>query len=159
MFRLSNGELSFIRIQSAAGAALCCSTADLAAAALPLVRAAVRRRVPDGHICCWFIETDLSVFFLFIQTRSNFYVSLRKSTVSHLQPRLVYILGNYGHAQSQGGRQPAVAKFPSMCLTSLVSPDPAGGGLSRTHVISRRRVLLSSFCQISQLYTILEYCG
>ena len=34
-----------------------------------LLLAAVRRRVPDGKICCWFIESDSSVFFLFIQTR------------------------------------------------------------------------------------------
>ena len=38
---------------------------------------------------------------------------LRGSTaVSHLRPRLAYTLGNYGHAQSQGGRQPAAAKPP-----------------------------------------------
>ena len=30
---------------------------------------AVRHRVPDGQICCWFIESHHSVFFLFIQTR------------------------------------------------------------------------------------------
>ena len=29
------------------------------------------------------------------------------STVPHLRPRFAYILGNFGHARSQGGRQPA----------------------------------------------------
>ena len=46
---------------------MCCYAAVVAAAAVLL--AAVRRRVPDGKICCWFIESDSSVFFLFIQTR------------------------------------------------------------------------------------------
>ena len=35
------------------------------------------------------------------------------STVSHLQSRFADILGNCGHARSQGGRQPATAKPPS----------------------------------------------
>ena len=34
------------------------------------------------------------------------------STVSHLRSRLAYILGDYGHAWSQSGRQPAGAKPP-----------------------------------------------
>ena len=32
------------------------------------------------------------------------------AVLSHLRPRLAYILGHYGHARSQGGRQPAAAK-------------------------------------------------
>ena len=76
-----------------------------------LLLAAVRHRVPDGQIWCWFIESDPSVFFLFIQTRLIFDVPL-DSTVSHLPSRFAYILGNYGHVRSQGGRQPAAAKPP-----------------------------------------------
>ena len=34
--------------------------------------AAIRYREPDGNICCWSIESDSSVFFLFIQTRFIF---------------------------------------------------------------------------------------
>ena len=71
----------------------------------------VRHLVPGCQICRWFIESSPSVFFLFIQTRCIFYVPLG-STVSHLRPRFAYILGNYGHARSQGGRQPAAAKPP-----------------------------------------------
>ena len=62
----------------------------------------------------WFIESDPSVSFLFIQ-RDIFYVPLG-STVSYLRPRFVYILGNHGHARSQGGRQLAAAKPPLYIL-------------------------------------------
>ena len=89
---------------------VCCYVA-VAAAAVLLLLVTVRRRVPDGQVCCWFVESDPSVFFLFIQTRVIFYVSFG-STVSHLRPRFAYILGNYRHARSQGGRQPAAAKLP-----------------------------------------------
>ena len=41
-----------------------------------LLPAAVRHRVPDDQICCWFIEYDPSVLFLFIQTRFIFDVPL-----------------------------------------------------------------------------------
>ena len=51
--RLSRLGVSFICIQSAA------------VAAVAAVAAAVRHRVPDGQICCWFIESDPSVFFSF----------------------------------------------------------------------------------------------
>ena len=54
----------------------CCSvcryTVGVDAAAMLLLPAAVRHLVPDGQICCWFIEPHPSVFFLFIQTRSIF---------------------------------------------------------------------------------------
>ena len=36
-----------------------------AASAVLLLPGAVRHRVPDGKICCWFIESDPSVFFSF----------------------------------------------------------------------------------------------
>ena len=77
---------------------------------LGMCAAAVRHRVPDGKICCWFIESDPSVFFLFTQTRLILVYPL--AVLSHLRPRFAYILGNYGHARSQGGRQPAAAKPP-----------------------------------------------
>ena len=66
---------------------LCTRSADAAAAAaasalcvailllllqLQLLAAAARHRVPDGNICCRFIEFDASIFFLFVQTRSIF---------------------------------------------------------------------------------------
>ena len=51
---------------------LCIQSAAAAAGALCvamlLLAAAVRHGVPDGKICCWFIEADPSVFFIFIQT-------------------------------------------------------------------------------------------
>ena len=51
-------------VSAAAAAALC--------VAILLASAAVRHRVPDGKVCCWFIESDSSVLFLFIQTRIIF---------------------------------------------------------------------------------------
>jgi len=48
----------------------------LCVAMLLLLAAGVRHRVPDGQICCWLIESDPSVFFLFIQTRLLFNVPL-----------------------------------------------------------------------------------
>ena len=75
-----------------------------------LLLAAVRRRVPDGKICCWFIESDSSVFFLFIQTRYILNVLLVSTVAFTASICLQYILGNHGHGRSQGGRQPAAAK-------------------------------------------------
>ena len=66
----------YICLQSAAAAAALCVALLLLwllAAAAMLFPTAVRHRVPDGQIWCWFIEYDLSVFFLFIQTRFFFY--------------------------------------------------------------------------------------
>ena len=57
------------------------------------------------------IESDPTVFFLLIQTRYILDVPL-VSTVSHVRSRFAYILGNCGHARSQGGRQAAAAKPP-----------------------------------------------
>ena len=58
--RLSNRGVSLICVQSAAAASA--------------ASAAVRHCVPDGKKCCLFIESDHSVFFLFVQTRYIFYV-------------------------------------------------------------------------------------
>ena len=88
---------------------VCCYTAVVAAAAVMLLPAAVRHRVPDGQIWCWFIESDPSVFFLFIQTLFIFDGTPWQYSVSS---RFACILGNYGHARSQGGRQPTTARPP-----------------------------------------------
>ena len=44
----------------------------LAAVAVLLLASAVRHRVPDGQVYSCFINSDPSVFFLFIQTRFIF---------------------------------------------------------------------------------------
>ena len=49
--------------------------------------AAVCHYVPDGQICCWFIKSDPSVFFVFIQTRFVLYIYI------HLQVLLCRIYG------------------------------------------------------------------
>ena len=46
----------------------CYTAVAVAAAAVLLFPAAVRHRVPDGQICCWFIESDHSVLLLSNQT-------------------------------------------------------------------------------------------
>ena len=51
------------------GAAALCVAVLLLLLQLQVVAAAVRHRVSDGNHCCWFIESDSSVFFLVIQTR------------------------------------------------------------------------------------------
>ena len=88
----------------------CCSVRcyTVAAAAVPLLPAAVRHRVPDGQIC-WFVES-VPVFSFCSLKRDLFLMVPLGSTASHLRPRFAYILGNYGHARSQGGRQPAAGK-------------------------------------------------
>ena len=59
----------YMHKESAAAAAVCCYTAVIAAATVLLLPDTLRHRVPDRQICCWFIESDPSVVFLFIQTR------------------------------------------------------------------------------------------
>ena len=51
---------------------MCCYTAVVAAATVLVLPAAVRHRVPEGQVCCCFIESDPSVLFLFIHTRFIF---------------------------------------------------------------------------------------
>ena len=88
----------------------CCSacsyTAVVAAAA-----DAVRHRVPHGKNCCWLIESDSIQCFLSWKT-IIFIVPLGCSVAFTASICLYYILGNYGHAWSQGGRQPAALKPP-----------------------------------------------
>ena len=62
----------YLFIQSAAAAAdaaLCVAMLLTLLQLLPLLVVAVRYRVPHGKICHWFIESDSSAYFLFIQTR------------------------------------------------------------------------------------------
>ena len=102
MCRLSSLEVSLICLLSAAAAAaadaaLCCYIAVVAAAAVLLLPAAVRHRVPDGQISCWFIQSDPKCF-LSLHSNAIFLMVLLGSTVSHLRLRFAheYILGNYG---------------------------------------------------------------
>ena len=91
-------EATCICIQSAAAAAsaaaLCCYTAVVAAAAVLLLPAAVRHRLPEDQLWCWFIENDPSASFAH-QTRFHFVLPLG-STVSHLRSRSPVIAGVHG---------------------------------------------------------------
>ena len=84
--------------------------------------------VPDGKICCWFIESDPSVSFLFIKNRFIFYGTPGSTTavVSRLRPRFAYILGIYGLARSQGGRQPERPLYIPVSYTHLRAPRDRG---------------------------------
>ena len=70
--------------------------------------------------CCWFIESDSSVF---CSLEHDVFLVYSLAVLSHLRPRFVYILGNCGHARSQGGRHPAAAKPP---LYVILNPKPVG---------------------------------
>ena len=101
---------------------VCCYNAVFAEAAVLLLLAAavaVRHRVPDGQIWCWFIESDPSVFFLFTQTQFIFDVP-RSSTVSPVRSRFANVLGNCGHAWSRGGRHPAAVKPPLYVYAMMI---------------------------------------
>ena len=92
--------------------------------------------------CCLFIESDSSVLFLCIQTRFTLNVPLGSTGHFHhfLRPRLAceYILGNYGHAWSKGGRQPAAAKPPLYIYVGLVH---------KKHII-RTRLMYHAACKV-----------
>ena len=118
-----------------------------------LLPAAVRHRVPNVQICCWFVESDPSVFFLFIQRRFIFdrppwqYCCVAFTALICPQ----YILGNYGHTWSQGGRQLPVYTYITMyksfffahwhffLFRPLVFSHALGSGTRREPARTRRR--------------------
>ena len=55
----------------------------------------------------------ITVLYFYSFKLDTFDVPLGTIAVSHLRPRFAYILGKYGHAQSQGGRNLAAA-FPPL---------------------------------------------
>ena len=105
-------------IQSAAAAAAALCVAILLSLLLQqlLLAASVRHGVLDGKICCWFNESGPSVFF------SSFKHDFQ-CTLWHYHWCCIYGLDlpyttstssaitHYGHARSQGGRQPTAAKI------------------------------------------------
>ena len=107
----------------------CCSCVLIhccvvAAAAVLLLPAAVRHRVPDGQICCWFIEFDLSVFFLFIQTRFIFLCTPRQYCRIYAldMPTSSVITGMHG---AKAGVSPP-RRTPPCIVFVLYSMDTAG---------------------------------
>ena len=70
----------FLRTECCAAAAAAAAPLDVAILLLSLqlllLAAAARHRMPLDKICCWFIESDSCVLFLFIQTRFIFYAPL-----------------------------------------------------------------------------------
>ena len=86
---------------------MCCYTAVAAAAAACCCYSS--SCAGWQNLLLWSTASVSSVFFLFIQTRLLSMYPL--AVLPHLQRRFftyntyhVYILGNYGHARSQGGR-------------------------------------------------------
>ena len=60
----------------------------------------------------------------FVQTRLIFYVSLGNTTAVVTFAASIYILHNYWHARSQGGRHPAAAKPPLyIAVVNLINVD------------------------------------
>ena len=72
-----------------------------------LLPAAVRHRVPDAEISCWFIESDPSERYNILDVPLG---STYCCCVAFIASIRLHIVGSYGHARSQGGRQPAAAK-------------------------------------------------
>ena len=87
----------------------CCSVccyADAVAAAVLLLPAAVRHRVPDDKIYCWFIESYPSVFI-------DFFLMYPLAVLSRLRPRFAHILGNYGIRACSEPRRASVRRGES----------------------------------------------
>ena len=61
-----------------------------------------------------------SVFFLFKYDLFSMYAPLGSAVALSASICLYYLLGNYGHARSQGGRQPAAVK-PRLYLTNTIT--------------------------------------
>ena len=77
--------------------------------------------------CCsssclgWFVAGSLNLMpvFYFSSFKQDLFLMVPLgSTVSHLWLRYAYILDNYGHVRSQGGRHPAAAKSP-LCIRGM----------------------------------------
>ena len=136
--RLSNRQISFICIQNAAAAAaaaLCCYTAVVAAAAVLLLPAAVCHRVPMAKFVAGSFWSQVFSFFSF---KHDLLLMYPLAVLPNLRPHFAYILSNYGHAQNQGGRQPAAAKTP---LYTKYTCTYAGHGIghnffNHTHINS-----------------------
>ena len=52
----------------------------------------------------------IAVFYFSFKRDVFLMIPLGSTALSHLRPRFAYILGNYEHSRSQGGRQPVAAK-------------------------------------------------
>ena len=97
-------------IQSAAAAALCyCCCCCSSSAAASCWSSSSCGEWPSW---CWFIESHPSVFLPFIHKRIIFDVPLGSTNCVAFTVSICHILGNCGHARSQGRRQPATARPP-----------------------------------------------
>ena len=94
---------------------VCCYAAVVAAAAAVQLLPAVVVILCRMAKFCGFIESDPSSFKRDLVLMHPLAVLL----LSHVRPRFAYILGNYGHARSQGGRHPATAKA-SLALLRVI---------------------------------------
>ena len=54
---------------------------------------------------------NLTPVFPFSSFKRDLFLMYSLAVLSHLRRRFAYILGNYGHALSQGGRQSTAAKY------------------------------------------------
>ena len=84
-----------------------------------LLAAAVRHRVPDDKNCCWFAESDSSVFFLVI--KHDLFLMYPLAVLSYLRPGFAHNTSSVitGIRGAKGGRQPAAAKTPCIYLVYM----------------------------------------
>ena len=100
---------------------MCCYHPVVAEAAVLPLAAGVCHRVPDDAIRCCSVLHLIPVFsFPSFKQKTKNDATLGSTAVACTQPRFTYnpiahvsyILENYGHTRSQGGRQSAAAKLP-----------------------------------------------
>ena len=112
----------------AVAAAAAAAAAALCVALLPLL-------LQKQQCCCFlllfvivclmamFVAGTLNLIPVFsFSIKRDFFLMCSLAVLSHLRLRFAYVLGNYRHAQSQGGRQPAAAKPPLSIMYDIYLP-------------------------------------
>ena len=137
---------------------------------LLLLPAAVRRCVPDGQIWCWFIESDPSVFFVFIQSRFIFDVTPWQYCVTFtasiwLPPRLLRACAE-PRGTSARRRETPLASYvvdqiqPVFATSSLESPCQARleKKCDEPAPVSIAKVFFFAVCENGPFFNLLKSC-
>ena len=98
----------------------CCCGSSAAASCLLFVVVRRMAKFVDGSF------NLISAYSSHLNKRDIFWMVPLGGGTSHLRPRFAYILGNYGQARSQGGRQPAAK--PPLCICIYIKPSCGGVG-------------------------------
>ena len=96
----------------------CCCCSSYCRCLLLVLAGAVHHRVPDDKFGAG--SLNLISGFYFSPFTHELFSMYPLAAMSQLSPRLAYTLGNYRHARSQGGRQPAAANFAWILYTYVI---------------------------------------